>query len=83
MPKGTKNPRSNYQIGSRIAKNFPNFFRVLGTLTEIMPKKMVNCSKKSPGYFQNKTLKKVNSRTKKIPEHFQDFQDAWTPRFIK
>ena len=81
--KAQKNPRSNYQIGSRIVKNFPNFFRVLGTLTEIMTKKMVNCSKKIPGHFQDKTLKMVNSRTnsrtKKIPGHFQDFQDAWTP----
>ena len=58
--KAQKNPRSNYQIGSRIVKNFPNFFRVLGTLTEIITKKMVNFSKKIPG-------------------HFQVFQDAWAP----
>ena len=44
-----------------------------------MTKKMVNCSKNIPGHFQDKTVKIVNSRTKKIPGHFHVFQDAWTP----
>ena len=66
-----------------MVKNFPNFFRLLGTLTEIMTKKMVNFSKKIRGHFQDKTLEMVNSRTnsstKKNSRHFQVFQDAWTP----
>ena len=59
---------------------------MLGTLAEIMTKKIVSCSKKIPGHLQDKTLKMVNYRTnsrakKKIPGHFQDFRvflDAWT-----
>ena len=53
------------QIIKRIkdSTEFSKYFTVLGTLTEIMTKKLVNCSKKLPGHFQDKTLKMVNSRT--------------------
>ena len=49
------------------SKEFSKFFKVLGTLTEIMTKEMVNCSKKIPGHFQDKTLKMVNSRPNSRP----------------
>ena len=45
------------------SKEFSKFFRELGTLAEVITKKMVNCSKKNPERFQDKTLKMVNSRT--------------------
>ena len=76
---GLKAQKSRVKLSNRIkeSKEFSNIFRVLGTLTEIMTKKMVNSSKKIPGHFQDKTLKmvnsKTNSRTKKNSRTFPGF----------
>ena len=72
---GLKAQKSRVKLSNRIkeSKEFSNIFRVLGTLTEIMTKKMVNSSRKIPGHFQDKTLKMVNSRTKQTSRAFPGF----------
>ena len=71
---GLKAQKSRVKLSNRIkeSKEFSNIFRVLGTLTEIMTKKMVNSSKKIPVHFQDKTLKMVNSRARSRTKKKQD-----------
>ena len=72
---GLKAQKIKFKLSNKIkdSKEFSKFFRVLGTMTEIITKKIVNCSKKN-----SRTFSGQKSENGKFQDKFQDKKNSNT-----